>query len=171
MFHSAQIARVWNGSLRTWDPGFDTIMCCLVTNIFWSDYRITFWISARHGYEVLPQDTRYLIQRPCYQEGGSCQDPAGNRTTQRPPEYRKEMQTAMVWSCFPIHQVWPKPSCKAQWKGEEDKAERGKVGRQHQGMDRPGVRQVPESSGEWGKVEETGCEIICGAPTTLAVKG
>ena len=38
-------------------------------------------------------------------------------------------------------------------------------------MDRPGARQVPEGSGEQGKMEETGCEIICGAPTTLAVKG
>ena len=38
------------------------------------------------------------------------------------------------------------------------------VGRQHQGMDRSGLRQVPESSGEQGKIEETGCEVICGAP-------
>ena len=38
-------------------------------------------------------------------------------------------------------------------------------------MDRPGVRQVPEGSGEQEKMEETGCKIICGAPTTLAVKG
>ena len=45
------------------------------------------------------------------------------------------------------------------------------VGRQHQGMDRPGVRQVPAGSGEQVKMEETGCEIICGAPTTLAGKG
>ena len=45
------------------------------------------------------------------------------------------------------------------------------AGKQHQGMDRPGVRQVPEGSGEQGNMEETGCEIICGAPTTLAVKG
>ena len=45
------------------------------------------------------------------------------------------------------------------------------VGRQHQGIDRPGVRQVPEGSGEQGKMEVTGCEIICGAPTTLTVKG
>ena len=45
------------------------------------------------------------------------------------------------------------------------------MGRQHQGMDRPGVLQVPEGSGEQGKMEETGCEIICGAPTTLMVKG
>ena len=37
-------------------------------------------------------------------------------------------------------------------------------------MDRPGVRQVPEGSGEQGKMEKTGCKIICGAPTTLAVK-
>ena len=46
-----------------------------------------------------------------------------------------------------------------------------KVARQHQGMDRPGVHQVPEGSGEQGKVEETGCKINCGAPTTLALKG
>ena len=38
-------------------------------------------------------------------------------------------------------------------------------------MDRPGVRQVPESSGEQGKMEKAGCEIICGAPVTLAVEG
>ena len=44
------------------------------------------------------------------------------------------------------------------------------VGRQHQEMDRPGVLQVPEGSGEQGKLEKTGCEIICDAPTTLAVK-
>ena len=36
---------------------------------------------------------------------------------------------------------------------------------------RHGVRQVPEGSGEQGKMEETGCKIICGAPTTLAVEG
>ena len=40
-----------------------------------------------------------------------------------------------------------------------------------EGIDRPGVRQVPEGSGEEGKMVETGCEIICGASTTLAVKG
>ena len=72
----------------------------------------------------------------------------------------------------PVHQVWPKPSYKAQQKGQEDKADRGR-GRKtkHQGMDRPGVRQVPEGSGEKGKMEKPGFEIICGAPTTLGVKG
>ena len=37
-------------------------------------------------------------------------------------------------------------------------------------MDMPGVRQVPEGSGEQGKMEKIGCKIIYGAPTTLAVK-
>ena len=55
---------------------------------------------------------------------------------------------------------------KLQWYGNVSK----EVGRQHQGMDRPGVRKVPDGSGEQAKMEETGCEIICGAPTTLVVK-
>ena len=40
------------------------------------------------------------------------------------------------------------------------------VGRQHQGTDRPGVRQIPEGSGEQRQVEETYCEVICGPITT-----
>ena len=43
------------------------------------------------------------------------------------------------------------------------------VERQHQGMDRPGDRKVPEGSGEQGKMEITGCKIICGALATLAM--
>ena len=38
-------------------------------------------------------------------------------------------------------------------------------------MDRPGVCQVPEGSGEQGKMEKLVTKIICGAPTTLAVRG
>ena len=38
-------------------------------------------------------------------------------------------------------------------------------------MDRPGVHQVPEGSREQGKMEEIGCKIICGSPTTFVVKG
>ena len=38
-------------------------------------------------------------------------------------------------------------------------------------MDRPGVQQVPEGSGEQGKMEKTGFQIFCGAPTTLRVMG
>ena len=45
------------------------------------------------------------------------------------------------------------------------------MGRQHSEMDRPEVRQVPEVGGEQRKMEEPGCEVICGAPSTLAVNG
>ena len=78
------------------------------------------------------------------------------------------------------HQVWPKLSCKVLWKGEEEKAcERGKKTRQTE-------EEVEDNIREWTglefgksqravekkeKMEETGCEIICGAPTTFAVKG
>ena len=56
-------------------------------------------------------------------------------------------------------------------RGKKTRQTEEEVGRQHQGMDRPVVRQVPEGSGEQGKMEKTGCEIICGAPVTLVVKG
>ena len=56
-------------------------------------------------------------------------------------------------------------------RGKKTRQTEEEVGRQHQEMDRPGLRQVPEGSGEKGKMEKTGCKIICGAPTTLAVKG
>ena len=56
-------------------------------------------------------------------------------------------------------------------RGKKTRRIKEEVGRQHQGMDRSGVRQVPEGSGEQGKMEKTGCKIICGAPTTLGVKG
>ena len=32
-------------------------------------------------------------------------------------------------------------------------------------------QRAVENSGEQGKIEKTGCKIICGAPTTLVVKG
>ena len=56
-------------------------------------------------------------------------------------------------------------------RGKKTRQTEGEVGRQLQGMDRPGVRQIPEGSGEQGKMEEIGREIISGAPVTLAVKG
>ena len=45
------------------------------------------------------------------------------------------------------------------------------MGIEPQGMDRPGVRKVPDGSGEQGNMEETGCEIICSVLTTFVVKG
>ena len=56
-------------------------------------------------------------------------------------------------------------------RGKKTRQTEEEVGRQHQVMDRPGVRQVPEGGREQGEMEKTSCEIICGAPRTLAFKG
>ena len=56
-------------------------------------------------------------------------------------------------------------------RGKKTRQTEEEVGRQHQGMDRSGVRQVPEDSGEQGKMEKTVFKTICGAQTTLAVIG
>ena len=131
------------------------------------------FFSLFHGNEVLPQDTKHLIQRPRYQRGSPCQGPAGNRTTRRPPDHRKETQTAVVWSCLPFIRSGPNHLARHSQRGKKTRQTEEELRRQHQGMDRPGVRQVQEGSGEQRKTEETGCEIIiiCGAPATLAVKG
>ena len=94
-----------------------------------------------------------------------------NRTTRTPPDDRKETQTAVVWSCFPFIKSGQNHFARLTERGKKTRQTEEEVGRQHQGMDRPGVRQVPEGSGEQGKLEKTGCKIICGAQTTLAVKG
>ena len=127
--------------------------------------------NTSHGNEVLPQDTTHLIQRPCYQRGRPCQDPAGNWTTQRPPDDGKETQTAVVWSCFSFIRSGENHLARHSERGKKTRQTEEEVGRQHQGMDRPGVWHVPEGSREHGKMEKTGCKIICGAPTTLMVKG
>ena len=125
--------------------------------------------NTSYGNEVLPQDTTHRIQRPCYHRGSPCQDTAGRWTTRRPDD-RKETQTAVVWSCFPFIRSGQNHLARHSERGKKTRQTEEEVGR-HQGMDRPGVRQVPEGSGEQGKMEETSFEIICGAPTTLAVKG
>ena len=78
----------------------------------------------------------------------------------------------MAVDMSPVHQVWPKPSCKAQRKGEEDKADRRRGGGTTSGNRQ--AQSTPSPRGQWRtekKMEETGCEVIVGAPTTLAVKG
>ena len=77
----------------------------------------------------------------------------------------------MVWSCLLFIRSGQNHLARHSERGKKTRRTKEEVGRQHQGMDWPGVRQVPEGSGEQGKMEKTGCRIICGAPTTLAVKG
>ena len=77
----------------------------------------------------------------------------------------------VVWSCFPFIRSGQNHLERHSERGKKTRQTEEEVGRRHQGIDWPGVQQVPEGSGEQGKMEKTGCKIICGAPTTLAVKG
>ena len=84
------------------------LMRSLVTSIFLyacESWTLTAELQRRvHAVEMrcYRKNTTHLIQRPCYQRGSPCQDPAVNWTTRRPPGDRKETQTAVVWSCFPF---------------------------------------------------------------------
>ena len=81
--------------------------------------------------------------------------------------HRKETQTAVAWSCLPFVRSVQNHLARRSERGKKTRHTEEEVGWQRQGMDRPGV-QVPAENRK--KMEETGCEIICGAPTTLAVK-
>ena len=88
---------------------------------------------------------------------GGGQNTAGNRTTRRLKCYGHVSRSSGLAKT--ILQGTVKGGKKTRQTEEE-------VGRQYQGMDRYGVRQVPEGNGEQRKTEETGSEAICGAPTT-----
>ena len=88
-----------------------------------------------------------------------------------PPDCRKETQTEVLWTSLPFIRSGQHHLARHSEKGKTTRQTEKEVKRQHQGMDRPGVRQVPESSGEQRKMEETGCEVICGAPMTPVIRG
>ena len=56
-------------------------------------------------------------------------------------------------------------------RGKKKRHTEEEVWKKYQGMDRPGVHQIPEGSGKQRKMEKTSFEIICGLPKTLTVKG
>ena len=81
-----------------------------------------------HGNEVLPQDTTNLIQKDHVTNEEVC---AKFQQAIRPHE----------------DQVWPKPSCKAQWKGKEDKEDRGRGGKTTSGNGQ--AWSSPSPRGQW----------------------
>ena len=76
----------------------------------------------------------------------------------------------MVRTCHPFVRSGQNHLARHSERGNKTRQTEDEVGGQRQGMERPGVRQVPEGSGEQRKMEITGREI-CGAATTLMVKG
>ena len=62
----------------------------------------------------------------------------------------------MVWSCLTFIRSGQNYLARHSERGKKTRQTEEEVGRQHQGMDRPGVRKVQEGSGEQRKMEETG---------------
>ena len=89
-----------------------------------------------------------------------CQDPAGNRTTRRRPDHRKETQTGVVWTCLPFTRSGQNRLARHSVREKKTRQTEKEVGRQHRGMERLRVRQVPEGSGEHRKMEKIGCEVM-----------
>ena len=63
----------------------------------------------------------------------------------------KETQTAVVWTCRLFIRSGQNHLAMHSERGKKTRQTEEEAGRQRQGMDRPGVRQVPEGSGEQEK--------------------
>ena len=90
---------------------------------------------------------------------------------ERPPDHRKETQTAVVWSCLPFIRSCKNHLARHSQRGKKTRQTRGRGGKTTSGNGQ--AWSSPSPRGQWrtGKMEESGCEIIYGAQTTLAVEG
>ena len=75
-------------------------------------------------------------------------------------EVRAKIQQAIgphevVWSCFPFIRSGQNHLARQSDRGKKTRQTKEEVGRQHQGMDRPGVRKsqrAVENRGKWRKL-------------------
>ena len=77
----------------------------------------------------------------------------------------------MVWSCLPFIRSGQTILQDTVKEGRRQGGQRKRWednNREWTGLE---FGKFPEGSGEQGKMDKTGCEIICGAPVTLMVKG
>ena len=115
----------------------------------------------------LPRDTTHLIQRPCYQRGSPCQDPQAIGP-------HEDLLTMVKRRKLKWHGRVSRSSGLAKTIMQGTVKGRRRQSRQKQRLEdniKEMTGQIPEGSGEQRKMEETGCEVICGAPTPPAVKG
>ena len=164
---------VWNDRSISLSPKL-RLMLSLVTSIFLYACELR-TLTAELQRRIQAMEMRYYrkILRVSYEDRVTNEEVRAKvqKTTLRPPEHRKEKQNAVVWSCLPFIRSDQNHFARHSERGQKTRQTEKEVGRQHQEMDRPGLRQVPGGQWRTGEMEETGCEIICGTPTTLAVKG
>ena len=152
------------------------LMCFFVTSVFLYAYES--WTLTAELQRRLP-----AIEIRCYCKvlWLSCKDHFTNEEVcTRSSRQSDHMKTSWPlwrdtnWSSMdvsPVQQVWPKPSCKAQWKGEEDKADRKRGGKTTSRNGLAWSFAKSQRAVENRKMEETDCEIICDSPTASMVKG
>ena len=75
-----------------------------------------------------------------------------------------KLHNMKTWNCRfkncvnNIHSITNRLLSRHSERGKKTRRTEEELKRQNQGMDRPGVRQVPEDSGEQGEMEETGAK-------------
>ena len=95
--------------------------------------------------------TTHLIQRPCYQRGSPCHDPAGSRTHEDRLTIGKRCKLMWYGHVCRSSGLAKNHLARRSERGRKTGQTEEEMGRQHQEIDRPGDRQVPEGSGEQGK--------------------
>ena len=80
------------------------------------------------------------------------------------------MKTAAVWSCLPFIRSGQNHLARHSERREKTRQTEEEVGRQHQEMDRQGVRQVEEGSGEQEKWRKLVMKSSVVPQPTLVVK-
>ena len=105
----------------------------------------------------------HLIQRPRYQRGSLCQDPTGSRT-----DHRKEALTK--WYRHVSRSFMAKTNMRTTVKGGRRQGRHTNTQKKKNRRE-DNIRDWTEGIGEQRPIEETGCEVISGAPTTPAIKG
>ena len=112
--------------------------------------------NTSHGNDELPQDTTHFIQRPCYQRWSPCQDPAGNRTTRRPPDNCKETHTAALCSCLPFIRSGQNHPARHSERGERRQGRQRKRWedniRKWTGLEFARPQRAVENRGKWRKL-------------------
>ena len=106
--------------------------------------------NTSHGNKVLPQDTMH----PYKDHVTNKEVHAKIQQAIRPQEdlqTTKEMQTVVAWTCLQLSSLAKNHLTRHSERGKKTRQTEEEMGRRHQGMDRPGVIQIPEGRGEQEK--------------------
>ena len=133
-------------------------MCSLVTSTFLSaceSLTLTAELQRRtHAMETRRYRKILRISYKDHVTRSPCQDPAGNRTTRRPPDRHQETQTAVVWTCLPLIRSGQNYLARHSERGEEDKAFRRRGGKTTSGNGR--AWSSPSLRGKWRTEKKEG---------------